>query len=62
MGKGSSPRPYSVTQHEYDNRWDAIFGKDKHHCEHCGRVNCPHAIDSAKECCYTVDTQSQQGK
>ena len=28
-GKGSKPRPYSVTQQEYDNRWDAIFGKDK---------------------------------
>lgn len=28
-GKGSRPRPYSVTQDEYDNRWDAIFGKDK---------------------------------
>ena len=24
-GKGSAPRPYSVTQEEYDNRWDAIF-------------------------------------
>lgn len=28
-GKGSKPRPYSVTQEEYDNRWGAIFGKDK---------------------------------
>ena len=27
-GKGSSPRPYSVTQEEYDKRWEAIFGKD----------------------------------
>ena len=27
-GKGSKPRPYSVTQDEYDNRWDAIFGRD----------------------------------
>jgi hypothetical protein len=27
-GKGSRPRPYSVTQHEYDTRWDAIFGRD----------------------------------
>jgi len=27
-GKGSKPRPFSVTQHEYDNRWDAIFGRD----------------------------------
>ena len=28
-GKGSAPRPYSVTQEEYDNRWDAIFGRNK---------------------------------
>ena len=28
-GKGSKPRPFSVAQHEYDNRWDAIFGRDK---------------------------------
>ena len=27
-GKGSSPRPYSVTQQEYDSRWDAIFSRD----------------------------------
>jgi len=28
-GKGSSPRPFSVTQSEFDNRWDNIFKKDK---------------------------------
>ena len=28
-GKGSSPRPFSVAQAEYDARWDAIFGRDK---------------------------------
>jgi hypothetical protein len=28
-GKGCKPRPFSVSQHEYDNRWDAIFGRDK---------------------------------
>ena len=28
-GKGSKPRPYSVTQEQYDSRWDAIFGRDK---------------------------------
>lgn len=26
-GKGSRPRPFSVSQQEFDNRWDAIFGK-----------------------------------
>lgn len=28
-GKGSSPRPYSVSNQEYANRWDAIFNRDK---------------------------------
>ena len=27
-GKGSKPRPFSVTQQEYDNRWDNIFSRD----------------------------------
>ena len=28
MGKGSTSRPFSVTNEEYSNRWDAIFGRD----------------------------------
>ena len=28
MSKGSKPRPFSVTDHEYATRWDAIFGRD----------------------------------
>jgi len=27
-GKGSKPRPFSVSQDEYDNRWDNIFSRD----------------------------------
>jgi hypothetical protein len=27
-GKGSSPKPFSVSQQEYDTRWDAIFCRD----------------------------------
>lgn len=27
-GKGSKPRPLSVSQEEYEKRWDAIFGRD----------------------------------
>lgn len=27
-GKGSSPRPFSVSQTEWENRWDAIFSRD----------------------------------
>lgn len=28
-GKGSKPRPFSVSQSEFDNRFDLIFGKNK---------------------------------
>ena len=28
MSKGSISRPFSVTNEEYANRWNAIFGKD----------------------------------
>ena len=28
-GKGSSPRPYSVSKEQYDKNWEAIFGKNK---------------------------------
>lgn len=28
-GKGSTPRPRSVSNEEYDARWDLIFGRDK---------------------------------
>ncbi len=28
MSKGSAPRPFSVSDEEYKNRWDAIFGRD----------------------------------
>ena len=27
-GKGSAPRPFSVSNEEYTKRWDAIFQKD----------------------------------
>ena len=27
-GKGSKPRPFSVSQDEYDARWDTIFQRD----------------------------------
>lgn len=28
-GKGSTPRPFSVSEQEYAERWNAIFGRDK---------------------------------
>lgn len=28
-GKGSTPRPFSITEQEYAERWNAIFGRNK---------------------------------
>ena len=28
-GKGSKPRPFSVSQKEFDDRWELAFGKKK---------------------------------
>ena len=41
-GKGSSPRPFSVSNEDYANRWDAIFGRDIP----AGRdeYKCPHKV------------------
>ena len=30
-GKGSKPRPLSVSDQEYANRWNAIFAKDEYY-------------------------------
>lgn len=27
-GKGSRPRPFSISHEEWSTRWDAIFGRD----------------------------------
>lgn len=27
-GKGSTPRPFSVSNEEYAKRWEAIFGRE----------------------------------
>ena len=46
MGKGSSPRPFSVSQEEFGNRYDTIFGKKdmqvrvKENSEEFGKCGC----------------------
>jgi hypothetical protein len=47
-GKGSKPRPFSVSQHEYDNRWDAIFGRDLKEKEKELTLEMPGTTGSAK--------------
>jgi hypothetical protein len=40
MSKGSKPRPFSVSQTEFDNRWDTIFGNKKVAEYTCYCYNC----------------------
>ena len=47
-GKGSKPRPFSVAQHEYDNRWDAIFSRDLKEKEKELTLEMPGTIGGAK--------------
>jgi hypothetical protein len=47
-GKGSKPRPFSVSQYEYDNRWDAIFGRDLKEKEKELTLEMPGTTGSAK--------------
>ncbi len=39
-GKGSSPRPFSVSQDQFASNWDAIFGKKKVAENQCWCYNC----------------------
>ena len=54
-GKGSKPRPYSVSQDEYDKRWDAIFGRDLQETEEEPEIE---EDDDSLKClrCGGVDT------
>ena len=63
MSKGSSPRPFAVSNQEYQNRWDAIFGRDNEKKNQTQDVE-PARIkatatfsggkgDSSPPCCYS---------
>ena len=48
MSKGSTPRPFQVSNQEYATRWDAIFGKDnaeKNNQEKVGAFESDRACD-----------------
>ena len=44
MSKGSSPRPFQVSNQEYSNRWDAIFGRDNE------KENKEKALEPSRSC------------
>lgn len=45
MSKGSRPRPFSVSQAEFSNRYDAIFGENKVAQKPCRCYTCMKATD-----------------
>lgn len=51
-GKGSRPRPHSVSQKEYDTRWDAIFSRD-------GLDDDKKEVDKSQDLQYNNDTEKQ---
>jgi hypothetical protein len=58
MGKGSSPRPFNVSNQEYANRWDAIFGKDNE------KENKEKALESDRQCdpCDSGSSDNPKGQ
>lgn len=47
-GKGSRPRPLSISQQEYESRWDAIFSRDLDAKSDERLMEMPGTIGSAK--------------
>ena len=58
MGKGSSPRKFSVSNQEYSNRWDAIFGRDNE------KENKEKALESDRQCdpCNSRGSDNPEGQ
>ena len=58
MSKGSSPRPFNVSNQEYSNRWDAIFGRDNE------KENKEKALESDRHCdpCNSWSSDNPEGQ
>lgn len=59
MGKGSTPRKFSVTNEEYANRWDAIFGKDNDSQENKEKAL---ELDRSAEPCHNGRSDNPEGQ
>ena len=59
MSKGSTQRPFSVSNEEYSNRWNAIFGKDNDSQE-----NKEKALESGGQCdpCNSGSSDNPEGQ
>ena len=58
MSKGSTGRPFSVTNEEYANRWNAIFGKDNE------KKNEAQTLESDRQCdpCDSGSSDNSEGQ
>ena len=58
MSKGSISRPFSVTNEEYANRWDAIFGRDNE------KENKAQALEFDRQCdpCDSGSSDNSEGQ
>jgi hypothetical protein len=36
-GKGSNPRPFSISKNEFADKFDTIFGEKRTFCDVCGK-------------------------
>ena len=53
MGKGSTPRPFSVSQEQFGNNFDAIFRKKEPLKEACYCYNCNKDVKVKGDIPYT---------
>jgi hypothetical protein len=62
MSKGSRPRPYSVSQKEFGNNYDAIFGKkDRRKVEDAQLEDeAFKEVDKANQNSYNTSTQTDK--
>ena len=47
-GKGCKPRPFSVSQDEFDNRWDLIFKKEKKAIDEVSKLIAEETLDETE--------------
>jgi hypothetical protein len=47
-GKGCKPRPFSVSQDEFDNRWDLIFKKEKKAIDEVSKLIAKETLDETE--------------
>ena len=59
MSKGSTGRPFSVTNEEYANRWNAIFGKDNDSQENKEKAL---ELDRSSEPCHNGRSDNPEGQ